>query len=158
VNLTTRPSEDFGLRVWTYGSYKDLPDAGDKPVLVAPTWQKQLGGYLSAVWREAVFALRTATRVVILGYSIPQTDQHFRYLLAAGLQDNNSLRKVVIVNPDESEEFKQRLVALLREEHFKPERGLVTILPYSVRQSFMDEAYRQLIGRSFKADAWRLAN
>jgi hypothetical protein len=158
VNLTTRMSEDFGLRVWAYGSYRDLLDAGNMPVLVAPTWQKQLSGYLSAVWRDAVSALRTATRVVILGYSVPQTDQHFRYLLAAGLQDNISLRKVVVVNVDNSAEFKQRLTALLREEHFKPERGLVTILPISVKQSFMDEGYRQLIGRTFKIDAWKLAN
>jgi hypothetical protein len=158
VNLTTRISEDFGLRVWAYGSYRDLLKAGNKPVSVPPTWQKQLSGYLSAVWREAVSALRTATRVVMLGYSMPQTDQHFRYLLAAGLQENISLRRVVAVNLDgEKEEFKRRLLALLREEHFKPERGLVTILPYSVGQSFKDEAYRQLIGRTFKAGAWRLA-
>jgi hypothetical protein len=126
-------------------------------MLVAPTWQKSLGGYLSAVWGEAVSALRTATRVVIMGYSVPQTDQHFRYLLAAGLQGNISLRTVIIVNRDESKEFRQRLSTLFRVEHFEP-NGIVAIVPRTVRQFLVTENGGHRIGRAFKEGAWRLAN
>ncbi|MGO8792855.1 MAG: SIR2 family protein [Terriglobia bacterium] len=119
VNLSAQRRKDLDvLQLLAYPSYQDLRREGLWPMLVAPTWQKSLGGYLSAVWPEAVSALRTATRVVILGYSVPQTDQHFKYLLAAGLQENISLRKVLIVNPDESEQFKQHLSSLFRAEHF----------------------------------------
>jgi hypothetical protein len=89
VNLAARIKKDIDvLQLLAYPSYQDLRREGLWPMLVAPTWQKSLGGYLSAVWQGAVSALRTATRVVILGYSVPHTDRHFRYLLAAGLQDN----------------------------------------------------------------------
>jgi hypothetical protein len=155
VNLTTRMSEDFGLRVWAYGSYTDLLKGGCKPILVAPTWQKSLGGYLSAVWREAVSALRTATRIVILGYSVPLTDQHFRYLLAAGLQENISLRKVLIVNNDEHEEFERRLSSLFRAEHF--EQKIIERVPRTIRQFLVTENGGHRIGRTLKEGEWRFA-
>ena len=37
---------------------------------------------------------------MIIGFSIPPTDLHFKYLLAAGLQNNYSLREIVFVNPE----------------------------------------------------------
>ena len=125
------------------------------PILVAPTWQKSLGGYLSAVWREAVSALRTATRVIILGYSMPQTDQHFRYLMAAGLQDNISLRKVLIVNNDEREEFELRLSSLFRAEHL--EQKIIERVPRTVRQFLVTENGGHRIGRTLKSGEWRFA-
>jgi hypothetical protein len=155
VNLTTHVSEDFGLRVWAYRSYADLRNGGRMPILVAPTWQKSLGGYLSAVWREAVSALRTATRVIILGYSMPQTDQHFRYLMAAGLQDNISLRKVLIVNNDEREEFELRLSSLFRAEHL--EQKIIERVPRTVRQFLVTENGGHRIGRTLKSGEWRFA-
>ena len=86
VNLAARTDPDFSHQLLAYRSYQDLRDAGHTPMLVTPTWDKSFHGYLSAVLGEAVSALRTATRIVIVGYSVPQTDQHFKYLLAAGLQ------------------------------------------------------------------------
>jgi len=143
LNIAQRSPAGAKPELRAYNSHRDLRREGLVPMLVAPTWQKSLSGYLSAVWREAVSSLRTATRVVIMGYSVPQTDQHFRYLLGAGLQENISLRRVLSVNEDASEEFKGRLTALFRKEHF--ERGIVTIIPYTVKHFFMDEACRQLV-------------
>lgn len=155
LNLGVRISEAAAPKLWGYASYHELMSEGRRPMLVAPTWQKSVSGYLSAVWREAVSALKTATRIVILGYSVSQTDQHFKYLLAAGLQDNISLRKVIIVNPDDSDQFKNRLSSLFRNEHF--EHGTVLSLHRTVKWFLMGEDCRQLIGRTFKEGAWRLA-
>jgi len=156
VNLAARIKKDVdALQLLAYPSYQDLRREGLWPMLVAPTWQKSLGGYLSAVWREAVSALRTATRVVILGYSVPQTDQHFRYLVAAGLQENISLRKVLIINPNESEEFKQQLSSLFRTEHF--EHDFIEHVPRTVSQFLLTENGGHRIGRTLKEGAWRFA-
>jgi hypothetical protein len=99
VNWGIGDSATRNLRV--FGTFADLVRSGNKPILVPPTWRKGWGrGHpVTTVWDAAVRALASATRVIILGYSIPQTDMHFRYLLAAGLQTNISLQKVLYINP-----------------------------------------------------------
>ncbi len=105
-------------------SLKGIPDAlkiypdsstllADKaqPVLVPPTWKKIFAGPLGGVWAAAIETLSTATRIVIIGFSMPPTDMHFKYLMAAGLQNNVSLRHIVFVNPGEDE---TRVTKLLR--------------------------------------------
>lgn len=82
-----------------YGSYSDLRPNNDEVLLVPPSWQKTLTGPVSIAWTEAVKALNTATRIVVIGFSMPPTDIHFRYLLAAGLKSNASLRGVLFVDP-----------------------------------------------------------
>jgi hypothetical protein len=88
-----------------FEDYSEVRKKGFSPLLLPPTWRKYsaIDQYsrmdFASVWDASVAALRTATNVIILGYSVPATDQHFRYLLAAGLQDNISLRKVFFVNP-----------------------------------------------------------
>jgi SIR2-like protein len=153
VNLGERKTKDFGVQLLGYSSYLELRSAGLRPMLMAPTWQKSLTGYFSAIWREAVSALRTATRVIILGYSVPQTDQHFRYLLAAGLQENISLRRVLIVNPDISPEFKQRLSSLFRDEQSMLE--IVQHVPCTITQFLAIPNAGFQIGRSLSHDAWK---
>jgi hypothetical protein len=156
VNLAAQMKKDIDvLQLLAYPSYQDLRRDGFWPMLVAPTWQKSLGGYLSAVWREAVSALRTATRVVILGYSVPQTDQHFRYLLAAGLQGNISLRKVLIVSDDKREEFDRRLSNLFRAELF--EQKIVERACRTISQFLLTENGGHRISRSLKEGEWRFS-
>jgi hypothetical protein len=82
-----------------YGSYSDLKASNDDVVLVPPSWQKTLTGPVSTAWTGAVKALNSATRIVVIGFSMPPTDTHFRYLLAAGLKANASLRGVLFVDP-----------------------------------------------------------
>lgn len=126
------------------------------PLLVPPTWRKDIGVDLSATWQAAVTALRTATRIVMLGYSVPPTDQHLKFLLAAGLQDNISLRKVFFVNPalaesETEKQLKERLFGLLRPEHF--DQGIVEIVATDIReflagpQNMGGKSYRARIGR-----------
>lgn len=87
-----------GNRLTVYGTYDDERAQSLNPLLVPPTWRKESSGEMLTVWEAAVKALRTATRVIIMGYSMPRTDQHFKYLLAAGLQQNISLREIWFVN------------------------------------------------------------
>ncbi len=82
-----------------FGTYEQLRSDGLNPLLAPPTWSKNPAVLLSDVWDNAVSAIRSATRIAIIGYSIPPMDLHFKYLLAAGLKNNNSLRDVFFVNP-----------------------------------------------------------
>lgn len=89
-----------GKKLTIYGSYSNLVEHNFFPELVAPTWRKTFGGNLNDIWDQAIKELATATRLIIVGFSMPQTDMHFKYLLAAGLEKNISLREIVFVNPD----------------------------------------------------------
>ena len=143
-----------------YGSYDDIRKRGLIPAVAPPTWRKDFDGQLSDVWEVAVGSLQTATRIVILGYSIPQTDLHFKYLLGAGLQENISLRKVLFVNPDlaqpdEADQLKARLFGVLGEQHFR--RGLIEFVPEKTSEFFHGpkdttrSLYRDSIGRPLPA-------
>lgn len=143
-------------KLTVYPSYEDILNRGLTPALAPPTWRKDFLGQLPYVWGKAVDALRTATRIIILGYSIPATDQHFRFLLAAGLQDNISLRKVFFVNPGLAKEepkrqLEGRLFGLFRRELF--DQDIITLVPTDIRdflagpRNMGEESYRVAIGR-----------
>lgn len=89
--------------------------------IVPPTWNKKIDDALIDVWDSAVDELRTATRIYIIGFSMPPTDMHFKYLLAAGLKENISLREIVFVNPD-AERLKERVLNAFRAEHIDAQR------------------------------------
>jgi len=61
-----------------------------------------------------VQALKEATRIIIIGFSIPPTDIHFKYLMAAGLQENISLRQIFCINTNPQVE--RNLFKILRKD------------------------------------------
>ena len=151
-----------------FPNYRALRQERFNPLLVPPTWQKAFRGPLSTVWSDAVAALTTATRVIIVGYSVPGTDQHFRYLLGAGFQKNISLRKVFFVNPaladqESQKQLRERLFGkpgLLRAEHL--EQGTVELIPVGLQQFLggaddfnNHDAYRLRIGRPLNPPLYR---
>ena len=74
-----------------------LPDF--VPLLIPPSWDKS--GYsdiIAAVWKRAIAELRSATRICIIGYSIPETDAFFKYLITMALAGNHQLYKLVVVD------------------------------------------------------------
>jgi SIR2-like domain len=92
------------------------------PELVPPTWKKIFENEIETIWEEAVEKLTTATRIIIIGFSMPPTDMHFKYLLAAGLKKNISLRQILFVNPDTNDELKPRVETMLRQAYVKSGR------------------------------------
>ncbi len=68
-------------------------------LLVPPSWDKsEHHGVIQPVWRSAVEALNKANRICIIGYSMPETDSFFKFLLALGLAENQQLYKFVVVD------------------------------------------------------------
>jgi len=80
-----------------------------------------------------VEALTNATRIVIIGFSIPPTDIHFKYLLAAGLQENISLRKIYCFNPEP--EVEDNLFTILRDD-LKDQRR------FEFHQLYLEDIYK----------------
>jgi hypothetical protein len=102
-------------RIKVFKDYDELVTLDHVPELVPPTWKKIFKNEMESIWGEAIKKLKTATRIIIIGFSMPPTDMHFKYLLAAGLRENISLRQVLFVNPDPK--LEPRVKELLREAY-----------------------------------------
>ena len=92
-----------GENPMVYSKYSDTGVA-HPPLLVPPTWNKgSLHNVIRAVWADAVEELATATRIIIIGYSMPETDAHIKFMLGTALAENPGLYSVVVVNalPDD---------------------------------------------------------
>lgn len=70
------------------------------PVVVPPTWNKTDNQLVRNVWRNAARELSEARYIVFIGYSFPETDLYFRYLLALGLAGEARIRRIMVLNPD----------------------------------------------------------
>ena len=98
----------YSMAVYIFGSYVNILKAGKIPLLLPPTWRKTFGMQLSVVWRRALASIQQADRIVVVGYSFPETDLHIRYLLAAGLMTSRRSPSIWVVNPQKGLERKIR--------------------------------------------------
>lgn len=91
-------------------------------ILEPPTWNKgRSADILQNLWDASLSSIRKATRIFIIGYSLPETDMHFKYLMASGLAQNISLESICFVNPvvkdtAEFDAFSARVFRIFREE------------------------------------------
>ena len=70
-----------------------------QPLLIPPSWDKsEYQTIMAPVWAKAVAELAYATRICIIGYSMPQSDLFFKYLLTLALSQNHRLFKLVVVD------------------------------------------------------------
>jgi hypothetical protein len=85
-----------------------------EPVIVPPTWNKaEYQRDLSRVWARAAKELSDAEHLFIIGYSLPETDQFFRFLYALGTAGNVPFTRIEVHNPDASGEVEKRFRSLL---------------------------------------------
>jgi hypothetical protein len=70
------------------------------PLLIPPTWNKNAEKDIARVWHHAIYELKNAEQIIVIGYSLPPTDAYFKYLLVTGLKDNEQLRRIIVVNTD----------------------------------------------------------
>ncbi|MBF0465472.1 MAG: SIR2 family protein [Nitrospirae bacterium] len=76
--------------------------------LVPPTWNKS-DTKIKDVWTEVYKELSTATRLIIIGYSFPETDIYAKSLLALAINNNKNLQNIYFINPDTNEVKKRSL-------------------------------------------------
>lgn len=91
--------------------YADV-DRFDREV-VPPVWNKGIGedGIYPNVWKQARSSLREGPILVLIGYSIPDTDLLSQSLLRVATSEGNKrLSHLVIVNPDSAARAKTKQV------------------------------------------------
>ncbi|MBS1560990.1 MAG: SIR2 family protein [Bacteroidetes bacterium] len=88
-----------GKNVTVFQNYETIQTMNLTPEIVPPVWNKEANGVLSSVWGNAMKSLEKASHIVVFGYSFPETDQHMKYLLSAGLEQNIRLRSVSVLDP-----------------------------------------------------------
>ena len=80
-------------------------------IIVPPTWNKGIeAGFILPVWKQALHELMSAGRIFIVGYSLPDADQFFKYLLGLALSKNTALTEIHIVS--DSSKIRERFEAL----------------------------------------------
>jgi NAD-dependent SIR2 family protein deacetylase len=68
-------------------------------LLIPPSWDKsEYKDVIRRVWAKALEELRQATRICIVGYSMPEADAFFQYLLTLALSKNDRLYKLIVVD------------------------------------------------------------
>lgn len=127
-----------------FPSYAQLRKAKLSPQLIPPTWRKSYQRQFSSGLDQAAQMLKSATRVVVIGFSMPQTDIHFKYMLAAGFSENVSLRNIIFVNPD-SGELKIRSASHFKEKYIAD--GRITFRPLTLEQYMGDWKELSIIDR-----------
>lgn len=71
------------------------------PLIVPPTWTKtEYHTSLKYVWKQAAKEISNAKNIFIIGYSLPETDEFFKYLLGLGMIDIVRLKGVWVFNPN----------------------------------------------------------
>ena len=85
-----------------------------QPVIVPPSWNKTAHHeQLSHVWSAVARELAAADNIIIIGYSLPDTDMFFRQLYALGTVGPRLLERVWVFDPDESGIVRRRFEELL---------------------------------------------
>ncbi len=100
------------------------------PILVPPTFFKVMSNfYLQQIWRQAEEKLRNADHLIFCGYSFPDADLHFKYLLkrAEINQPDHSAKRfeVFIINEHPGKSAQQRDDEMNRYLRFFRNKGLV---------------------------------
>jgi NAD-dependent SIR2 family protein deacetylase len=91
--VTASPAE-FTARVCTKCMGPRL-----QPMLVPPSWDKsEYRDIMKPIWSRAVEELKSAARICVIGYSMPEADSFFKYLIALALSENHNLYRFVVVD------------------------------------------------------------
>ena len=131
-----------GHKLTVYGGYGDVLAQEKIPELTPPTWKKVFALPIAHLWEQAIEALRSATRVIIVGFSMPPTDMHFKYLLASGLQQNVSIREIIFANP---QQMHDKMANLLRHEYIQ--KGKISSLQTELGGMTRNLEFMRKIGR-----------
>lgn len=70
-----------------------------EPFIITPTFVKEFdNAHIQMVWHNAYIELREATKVVFIGYSLPEADYHLRTLLKRAIRPDAKIVVVLMEN------------------------------------------------------------
>lgn len=137
-------------------NWQALPPDDDKPIkfrqrlykrngsksyeIIPPEFLKEIQRQpFETIWAKAASALRSAEVVALVGFSFPPTDQLVEALFRMALEDNRSLRRLVIVNP--SQEHRRRIRSVCSE---LLQRRKTRVVQFDTIRDFAPHAQRLL--------------
>jgi len=91
--------EPFIKLIKLHGSINWTSKKDNKTFIVPPTWNKS-DEEIRKLWELAYNELKEAKRIIIIGYSFPETDIYVKSLLALALNENRKLQGLYFINPD----------------------------------------------------------
>ena len=116
-NVTIFSQEDRAIKLLKlHGSINWKTTRDNETFIVPPTWNKS-DPEVRKLWDIAYQELMTAKRIVVIGYSFPETDIYVKSLLALALNENRILQGIYFVNPDK--ERAQNTCLALLDSHFQ---------------------------------------
>lgn len=90
--------------------------ADNKTFIVPPTWNKS-NPQIRKLWKIAYEEIKNAKRIIVLGYSFPETDIYVKSLLALAVNENKILQNIFFINPNK-DIVRQACLSLL-DKHFE---------------------------------------
>jgi hypothetical protein len=69
----------------------------DPVEIIPPTWNKTNRPGIEKVWRLASELICKANHIRFIGYSMPQSDIHLKYLLSAGIVHSDNLKSIDVI-------------------------------------------------------------
>jgi hypothetical protein len=86
------------------------------PAIVPPTWEKtEYNVGFENMWAHAANQLAEAENVIVIGYSLPKTDQFFPILYALGTVSRSILKRFWVFDPDPDGTVEGRFLEMLGE-------------------------------------------
>jgi hypothetical protein len=113
---------------WEYSNKKEI-------AIIPPSWKKGNDKAFDQVWRQSYYELEEAKNIVFIGYSLPETDSYFKNLLTLALSKNKKLKKVIVINPDNSGATEKRYTNLIDNTFLENRNGLDYKDMYFAKQS-----------------------
>lgn len=100
------------------------------PIIIPPTFFKVMSNfYLQQIWRKTEETIREADHLIFCGYSFPDADIHFKYLLKRAEinkpESSPNRLEVFIINEHPGKESHQRHAEKNRFLRFFRDKGLV---------------------------------
>jgi NAD-dependent SIR2 family protein deacetylase len=88
----------------------------DIPAIVPPTWEKrEYSEGFENMWAHAANHLSEAETIMVIGYSLPPTDEFFKTLYALGTVGESILKRFWVFDPDKTGLVEKRFKRMLGE-------------------------------------------
>lgn len=114
----------IGSRLHAYTHGCGYPEPAPIPAIVPPTWEKGEHNHgFDNIWAHAAEQLAQAENIIVIGYSLPPTDQFFPILYALGTVSSTILKRFWLFDPDPEGSVEKRFRKMLGEaalQRFRP--------------------------------------
>jgi NAD-dependent SIR2 family protein deacetylase len=71
----------------------------EDPFILPPVFNKMSNDAPTSMWQAAMERLRQAKNIIVVGYSLPQTDIYMQYFLKTALGPNLNLNQIIVFDP-----------------------------------------------------------